>query len=467
MKKLLSIFVIVTFGVSTFCQSITTHFGDVKVKGNIVVQNLPWNTYETESTIPYLNSSRIHFGDYYFKQVADSVWLEKPLNTWTAPITKKASATSAGYLSKVDWNTFNGKANPYTFDEGLTLTGSTITLGDAAMTGNLQLMWPSANLLLHANYTTRSWTFAAKNVDESSLLLSSASFALSITGVGESSSIEYSKSRLLNKVYGTGGKFSMIDQLFNSITVSSDYADFAGLQYAADYSTDYSDRSLIDKGYADANYAGYGSETDPVFTAWDKSTGVSITESQISDFGTYLTTESDPVYTANAPSTYAAIGNGVTNGDSHNHYGGDGGTLDHTNLDNIGTTTHADIDLHIGDASNPHGTTLVQSVINNASGTIVNTSVTQIGVISDYTMYILTFTGENTGYGSAFWGYGMCYVTSVYNTYNSTLECKIIPLYTEDYADQVNVTVSGTALRLQSSQANATRPLRWSLIRLY
>lgn len=31
-------------------------------------------------------------------------------------------------------------------------------------------------------------------------------------------------------------------------------------------------------------------ETDPVFTAWDKSTGISITESQISDFGSYLTT---------------------------------------------------------------------------------------------------------------------------------------------------------------------------------
>jgi hypothetical protein len=35
-------------------------------------------------------------------------------------------------------------------------------------------------------------------------------------------------------------------------------------------------------------------ETDPVYSAWDKSTGISITESQISDFGTYLTAESDP-----------------------------------------------------------------------------------------------------------------------------------------------------------------------------
>jgi len=39
-------------------------------------------------------------------------------------------------------------------------------------------------------------------------------------------------------------------------------------------------------------------ETDPVFSAWNKSTGISITESQISDLGTYIEAETDPVYTA-------------------------------------------------------------------------------------------------------------------------------------------------------------------------
>jgi len=39
-------------------------------------------------------------------------------------------------------------------------------------------------------------------------------------------------------------------------------------------------------------------ETDPVFGAWDKSTGISITESQISDLGTYIETESDPTVPA-------------------------------------------------------------------------------------------------------------------------------------------------------------------------
>lgn len=37
-------------------------------------------------------------------------------------------------------------------------------------------------------------------------------------------------------------------------------------------------------------------ETDPVFSAWDKSTGITITESQISDLGNYLETETDPIF---------------------------------------------------------------------------------------------------------------------------------------------------------------------------
>ena len=53
--------------------------------------------------------------------------------------------------------------------------------------------------------------------------------------------------------------------------------------------------SWVQLAYAGGDFI---EESDPIFSAWDKSTGISITESQISDLGNYLTEETDPVFLA-------------------------------------------------------------------------------------------------------------------------------------------------------------------------
>ena len=58
----------------------------------------------------------------------------------------------------------------------------------------------------------------------------------------------------------------------------------------------------------DQGPAGPQEEFDPVFTAWDKSTGISITESQITDLGSYLTEETDPAVEDNFDFTDAVAG---------------------------------------------------------------------------------------------------------------------------------------------------------------
>jgi len=52
-------------------------------------------------------------------------------------------------------------------------------------------------------------------------------------------------------------------------------------------------------------------ETDPVFSAWNRSSGILITESQINDLGDYIETEADPVFGLSAASVITT--NDITN----------------------------------------------------------------------------------------------------------------------------------------------------------
>jgi uncharacterized protein (TIGR02145 family) len=47
-------------------------------------------------------------------------------------------------------------------------------------------------------------------------------------------------------------------------------------------------------------------EADPLFTSWDKSTGISITESQVSNLGSYIEVETDPLYSGSEAANITA-----------------------------------------------------------------------------------------------------------------------------------------------------------------
>ena len=67
-------------------------------------------------------------------------------------------------------------------------------------------------------------------------------------------------------------------------------------------------------------------------------------------------------------SYFAPATKGVTNGDSHDHSGGDGAQINHTTLSNIGTNTHATIDTHLASKlGSVHGVTISTSAPSGGS----------------------------------------------------------------------------------------------------
>ena len=125
-------------------------------------------------------------------------------------------------------------------------------------------------------------------------------------------------------------------------------------------STDYA--TAAQGALADSALQSY-TETDPVFTAWDKSTGISITESQISDLGSYLTsyTETDPVYTA---SSWYTTTNNSTNWDSA--YGwGNHASAGYELTSNLGTAAYTASTAYATAAQGALADSALQSIPDN------------------------------------------------------------------------------------------------------
>jgi len=119
-------------------------------------------------------------------------------------------------------------------------------------------------------------------------------------------------------------------------------------------------------------------ETDPVFGAWDKSTGISITESQISDLDHFTTAdETDPVYTGSQAANITAT--------------------DITNLGNLSNTNTGDQDIS-GITSNATAITSIQDEQTTQDAAIaLNTAKDTTGIYHTNRTALDAVSGVNTG----------------------------------------------------------------------
>lgn len=158
-------------------------------------------------------------------------------------------------------------------------------------------------------------------------------------------------------------------------------------------------------------------ETDPVFTIWDRSSGILITESQITDFGNYLETELDGDSTNEIQTIDIAQLNGTSLELSLSSDGEVTKLIDLSALqDGIGTDDQTASEINVDDvagnfvstnvedalaelASNNNGTSLWQD-LGGAIAPVVSANEIRIGGTGDMGSYIIQITGDGRIVGS-------------------------------------------------------------------
>lgn len=128
-----------------------------------------------------------------------------------------------------------------------------------------------------------------------------------------------------------------------------------------------------------------------------------------SDLSTHTSDTGNPHSVSYDQAGAAPAAKGVTNGDSHDHSGGDGAQIDHTTLANKGTNTHSQIDSHIANTSNPHSVDKsdvgLGNVENKSAATIrTETGQLKVEVVSSFPAHsdgkIIAHTGDSKAYVS-------------------------------------------------------------------
>ncbi len=109
---------------------------------------------------------------------------------------------------------------------------------------------------------------------------------------------------LVSVDFGGGTDFDAIDWSAGTYFLKTEIDPTGGASYSITGVT-----QLLSVPYAlHAKTAESVEEIDPLFTSWDKSTGIEINESQITDLGNYIETETDPIFTQSIDVSGAQIG---------------------------------------------------------------------------------------------------------------------------------------------------------------
>ncbi|MEI6090590.1 MAG: hypothetical protein WCR42_09080 [bacterium] len=209
------------------------------------------------------------------------------IGSGTAIDIETADATTTGLISNIDWTIFNAK-----------ITNATHT-GDVSGSGLLTLATVNTDLSTYNNVTinAKGLAIAGSNVAYLTSFTESDPF---FTAWDKSTGISIISSQVSD--FGTSvANNSAVLANTAKITNADHTGDVSGsglLTLAtvnADLGT-YNNVTINAKGLAIAGsniaYLTSVTEADPIFIGWNKSTGISITSSQVSDFGASVTNNS-------------------------------------------------------------------------------------------------------------------------------------------------------------------------------